>query len=193
MPRPLSKKARNKAIEASQMLIAECGIEGFTMDGVAKLSGVAKTTLYRHWNSASELLVHALDCQVERIPTPDTGSLPGDLFELFSTMRAIINQPGTRQLFLEMASASARDPELESVKEAMVGERMRPIREIVRRAVERGEIPETDLEVAAVTVEGPFVARMFMSSEPLREDEVRAYIDFIARGLGVSSPIHQPG
>ncbi len=184
MPRPLSAEARHKAIEASQTLIAECGIDGFTMDGVAKRSGVAKTTLYRHWNSANELLVHSLDCQVERIPTPDTGTLHGDLDRLFSTMRTIINTPGTRQLFLDMAGASARDPELEAVKEAMVGERMRPIREILRRAVERNEIPETDMEVAAVLVEGPFLARMFMSSEPLGEDEVAAYIEFIIRGLG---------
>lgn len=186
MPRPLSTKARQKAIDATQRLIAEHGIDGFTMDGVARLSGVAKTTLYRHWNSANDLLVHSLDCQVERIPTPDTGTLAGDLTALFSTMRSIINTPGTRQIFLEMAGVSARDPELQAVKEAMVDERMRPIREIVRRAIERSEIPDTDLDTAATLVEGPFVARMFMSSDPIRQDETDAYVCHIVRGLGAA-------
>lgn len=186
MPRPLSKKARQKAIDATQTLIAEDGIDGFTMDGVARRSGVAKTTLYRHWHSANELLVHSLDCQIERIPTPDTGTLVGDLTRLFATMRSIINTPGTRQLFLDMAGASARDPELEAVKTAMIDERMRPIKEIVRRAVERGEIPDVDLETAAILVEGPFVARMFHRSQPLEEGEMDSYILHIARGLGAA-------
>lgn len=186
MPRPLSEKARQKAIDATQTIVAEDGIDGFTMDGVARLSGVAKTTLYRHWNSANELLVHSLDCQIERIPTPDTGTLVGDLTVLFDTMRSIINTPGNRQLFLDMAGASARDAELEAVKTAMVDERMRPIKEIVRRAVERDEIPDIDLDLAAVLVEGPFVARTFMSSEPLDEEEMHAYIRHIARGLGAT-------
>lgn len=185
MPRPLSEEARQKAVDAAQSLVAECGMDGFTIDAVAKRSGVAKTTIYRHWNSANELLVHALDCQIEHIPAPDTSTLRGDLLQLFSMMRTILNTPGTRQMFLDMGSAAARDSELETVKKAMVDERTRPIREIVRRAIERGEIPEIDLEVATVLVEGPFIARMFMSSEPVEPWETEVAVDFIARGLGV--------
>ncbi len=184
MPRPLSEQARQKAIDAAQALVAESGMDGFTIDAVAKRSGVAKTTIYRHWKTANELLIYALDCQVERIPTPDTGTLQGDLMQLFTLLREIINTPGNRQMFLDMASASANDPELETVKKAMVDERTRPIREIVRRAIERDEIPEIDLEMAVVLVEGPFIARMFISSKPVEPHETAAAVDFIARGLG---------
>lgn len=184
MPRPLSQQARQKAIDAAQELVAESGIDGFTIDAVAKRSGVAKTTLYRHWSSANELLVHAIDCQIERIATPDTGTLRGDLMEMYEIVRLIINTPGTRQMFLDMASASAHDPDLQAVKMAMVAERTRPIREILRRAIERNEIPDIDLEYASILVEGPFVARMFMSDEPVDVRETELAVDFIARGLG---------
>lgn len=186
MPRPLSEEAREKAVQATQALVAECGIDGFTIDGVARRSGVAKTTLYRHFSSANELLVHALDCQVQHIPTPDTGSLVGDLTAQLSTMRDIVNTPGNRRLFIDMAAASAGDPELDAVKLAMINERTRPIREIVRRAVERGEIPETDIARSVVLVEGPFIARMLMSAEPITEDEVEAYVAHAVRGLGAA-------
>ncbi|MGH1489424.1 MAG: TetR/AcrR family transcriptional regulator [Acidimicrobiales bacterium] len=184
MPRPLSEEARQKATEAAQKLLAEDGIDGFTIDEVARRSGVAKTTIYRHWNSANELLVHTLDCQIERIQTPDTGTLRGDLLEMYTVVRGILNTPGTRQMFLDMASASARDSELETVKLAMLAERTRPIREILRRAIERGEIPDIDLEHASILIEGPFVARMFMSGEPVEAHETELAVDFIARGLG---------
>ncbi len=184
MPRPLSEQARQKAIEATQDLVAESGIDGFTIDAVAKRSGVAKTTIYRHWNSANELLVHAIDCQIERIPTPDTGTLKGDLLEMYALIRLIINTPGTRQMILDMASASAQDPDLQAVKMAMLAERTRPLREILRRAIERNEIPEIDLEDGSILVEGPFLARMFMSDKPVEPREVVLAVDFIARGLG---------
>jgi AcrR family transcriptional regulator len=184
MPRPLSEQARQKAIDATQELVAEAGIDGFTIDAVAKRSGVAKTTIYRHWNSANELLVHSMDCQVERIPTPDTGTLRGDLLELYSMVAAIMNTPGMRQMMLDMSSAAAKDPELDTVKTAMLEERTRPVREIVRRAVERDEIPDINPEVATMLVEGPFVARMVMRAEPVEAEEIQLAVDFIARGLG---------
>jgi len=127
MPRPLSESARQKAIDATLALVAEGGIDGFTMDGVAKRSGVAKTTLYRHWDSSNELLVTALDCKVEHIPGPDTGTLRGDLSALMSMMANIAGQPGNRELILEVLGLAARDPEFLAVNEAMMAERTRPI------------------------------------------------------------------
>lgn len=186
MPRPKSEHARQKAIDAAQELLTEVGMDGFTIEAVAKRSGVAKTTLYRHWGSANELLVHVIDCQVEHIPTPDTGSLVGDLTAMLTMVQTIINTPGMRGLFLGMAGASAQDDDLDAVRQAMIEERTRPIREVVRRGYERGEIPEIDLKMAVVLVEGPIMGRVLLSPEPVSDEEVAAYVRFIARGLGAT-------
>lgn len=184
MARPRSEQARQKAIDATQELLAEGGINAFTMDAVAKRSGVAKTTLYRHWDTGNELLVHSLDCQVERFPTPDNGSLVADLTEMFTMMAKIMGEPGTRQLILEMMSATAKDPDLEAVKNAMVAERHRPLEEIVLRAVDRGEIPPINLDQATLFIEGPFMARVMMHGRPIADDEIQDTIKMIIRGLG---------
>lgn len=184
MPRPLSEAAREKAITASQTLVAECGIDGFTMDRVAKRSGVAKTTLYRHWNSSNELLMHAIDCQVEKIPGPDTGSLRGDLTELMTLMATIVDQEGNRQLMLEVLGEAARNAEFAAVHRAMMVERHAPIREIVARAIARKEIPDIDLAMACTLVEGPFISRVILKSDPIDPAELPAIVNFIAQGLG---------
>lgn len=186
MARPRSEVARQKAIAATQELIAEAGISGFRMDAVAKRSGVAKTTLYRHWDSGNELLVHSLDCQVERIPTPDCGSLEADLIEMFTVMARIMNDPGVRQVVLEMTSAAAKDPELAAVKNAMVAERHRPLEEILMRAVDRGEIPPVDLDQATLFTEGPFMARLMMRNQEVDTDDIPIMVRMIVRGLGGS-------
>ncbi len=184
MARPLSEEARAKAIDAATSLLAEEGIDGFSVDAVARRSGVAKSTLYRHWASANDLLVHALDCHVEQIPTPDTGSLQTDLEVLFQTLRTVVKPEENRHLLLDTLAAAARDPELARVEQAMFHERMRPIRDIVERAIERGEIPTIDHELAAMFVHGPVMARILMVADPLRPEDISDLVPLLVRGLG---------
>lgn len=193
MPRPLSIEARDKALEAAAALVAEAGIEGFTIDEVARRSGVAKSTLYRHWTSANELLVSAIDCHIEHIPTPDTGSLHGDLVRLLETLRPLLDDEGNRRLMIEMLAAAARDPELERIKRTMLAERTAPIGTIVRRAVERGEIPPIDDDRATLFVHGTVTARTLIRGEPIDEAEVGELADLIVRGLGGTPPAGSSG
>ena len=44
-----SEEARRKALAAAVDLIVEQGRRGLTIEEVAARSGVAKTTIYRHW------------------------------------------------------------------------------------------------------------------------------------------------
>lgn len=184
MARPLSQEARRKAVTAAQTLIAEHGLGGCTLEAVAKQSGVAKTTLYRHWDSASLLAAHAIDCQIERIPTPNTGSLRSDLTEMLSTFRMLINESANRQMMLEVIAASNLDAEMAAVHGSIMQERRRPLREMVQRAIDRGEIPPIDLNRASEFIEGPMVARMIKSHEPIEAGDLLPMVDLITRGLG---------
>jgi len=184
MPRPLSQEARRKAVDAAQAIVAEQGVTSLTMDGVAKRSGVAKTTLYRHWGTSSQLLVHSIDAMIERVPTPNTGSIRGDLLELLSMFRSIANEPTHCRLFMDLMSAATTDPELATVQRSLISERSRPLREIVIKAMTRGEIPDIDPEQASTFIEGPLLARMIKSDEPIALDELPAIVNFVARGLG---------
>lgn len=198
MARPLSREARRKAIEAAQELIAEHGIAGCTLEAVAKRSGVAKTTLYRHWGSGNVLLVHSIDCLIERMPTPNTGSLRNDLLEMMTMFRLAANEPAHRQMMLELVAAASKDPELAAVHRSLMHERMRPLNEVVQRAIERGEIPPIDLYRAGQFIEGPLVARMIRSQDRIEADELAPMVELITRGLGVTDhgavdPLSAPG
>ena len=57
MARPRSEEARRKALEAATELIVERGVANLTMEEVANRSGVAKTTIYRHWPERSALVL----------------------------------------------------------------------------------------------------------------------------------------
>ena len=60
MGRPLSDEARERMLRAALEVVLEIGVPGFTIDEVARRSGVAKTTIYRHFDSRNDLLVGKL-------------------------------------------------------------------------------------------------------------------------------------
>ncbi len=193
MARPLSQEARRKAVEAAQSLIATHGIGGCTLEAVAKKSGVAKTTLYRHWSSRNMLLVHAIDCQIERIPTPNTGSLRSDLLEIMAVFQEVANTAEHRRMMLEIIATAAQDPELAAVHQSLMQERMRPLCEVVERAITRGEIDPIDPQLAADFIEGPMVAKMIKSTGTIDVADLTTLIDLVIRGLGGDQPSSPAG
>ena len=54
---PRVVRTREKVMSAAIDLLAESGYSGFSVDAIVRRSGVAKTTLYRHWPSRADLLV----------------------------------------------------------------------------------------------------------------------------------------
>jgi AcrR family transcriptional regulator len=85
----LSEKTRSRrrgddlvqAIHAAVLAeVAEVGVGGLTMEGIAKRAATAKTSLYRRWPSPRELLLDALyEAHPEEQPSPGADDLRGDL------------------------------------------------------------------------------------------------------------------
>ena len=57
MARPRSEEARRKALAAAIDVIVDKGVGDLTIEEVAQRSGVAKTTIYRHWPERASLIV----------------------------------------------------------------------------------------------------------------------------------------
>lgn len=58
-------------IDAATALLVEAGPRGVTVDAVCERSGVAKSTLYRHWGSREDLLVEVLRCNLPEVSDVD--------------------------------------------------------------------------------------------------------------------------
>lgn len=184
MARPLSNSARAKALAAAQEVIAEFGVDGFTVDAVAKASGVAKTTIYRHWESGNALLFDSIDCMITPFPTPNTGSLADDLQAFMEAVLPIVSDHTMQQTMMGIVSKASTDPEFSALHQSMILERMTPIRTMLELARARGEIdPDLDLTLAMDLVEGPFFFRKMVRREPITETDLRQLLRLITRAL----------
>jgi AcrR family transcriptional regulator len=121
--------------------IRRFGYDAVTMEGVAASTRCSKSTLYRQWRTKPQFVVAALRSRQEsRFDDIDTGSLAGDLREV--ARRAGRWSDKDTRLLQALGHAATQDAELAcALREALVDPEIAALREILRRGVERGEVP----------------------------------------------------
>lgn len=160
MARPRSEHARTAAIDATVAILLEGGTEGVTLEEVASRSGVAKSTLYRHFGSKEELIATAARGCVTEHPTPDTGDLADDLAFLFQRYQDTDDAQRFGELLPTLIDAGNRDPKIQAIVDSLLEERRRPLRTVLQLAQLRGEISrDLDLDVAMAMIFGPISYR----------------------------------
>ncbi len=185
-----SDVARREALAATADLIAERGVDNLTIEDVAARSGVAKTTIYRHWPSRGPLIIDAVRSCWAHLPTPDTGDLRTDLVRLFEGMVRVDLSSLAGRIMPSLLSVAGRDPEVERLTRELAEERARPVREILGRAVARGELSAAvDEEVALGVVVGPLLYRKLHRRLPLTTEYLEACIDAAVVGLQAMAPV----
>jgi AcrR family transcriptional regulator len=176
-----SKKA---VLAATFQLLGEQGLGGASVDEVSKRSGVAKTTIYRHWPSRTALLIEACSSMGTRPQVPDTGSFKGDLTALVTHMAARLRGDRWATILPSIIDAAERDPEIASVHTRLHAGFMAPLYAVIERAQGKGEVAEAlDPSEIVASVVGPLFYRRWFSRQPLDERFVGSIVEaVVSRG-----------
>ena len=137
-------------------LYSQGGWAEVTFEAVARDSGTGKSSLYRRWEDRQSLLRRALEARWLNVDQIDNGSLKADLRELADLI--FVSRTGEHaSLQTWFAIDAKRYPEIEAVTAPYIEQTIKQGRAIVRRAVNRGEVPSSfkpgllmDLIVGAV-------------------------------------------
>lgn len=171
-------------LHAAQGVLTSHGLDACTVEEIARCSGVAKTTIYRHFGSADELAVAAISEMIEEVDVPDLGSLRADLRAVVDSFRSIVRHDAFRRLFASMLSRAVNDPEFAKIYDQAQETRHVPLRIAIQRGMARGEVdPEIDVETAMYFVQGPFIAKRLIEIGDLTDREVDVFLDLIVRAL----------
>jgi AcrR family transcriptional regulator len=170
-------RSRKAVMTATLQLLAESGLGGVSVDEVSRRSGVAKTTIYRHWSSRSALLLDACSNLGAKPQAPNTGTLRGDLEALATHMAGRLRSDRWASILPSMIDAAERDPELAEVHTRIHAGFMEPLYVVIDRARERGELPpDCDPSEIVAAVVGPLYYRRWFSRQPLDEEFARSVV-----------------
>jgi len=175
-----SHRARQAVLDATAELVAEVGGERTTIDEIASRSGVAKTTIYRHFSSKQALVVEAVHACTHIPVVTDSGSLRDDLISCFSGTTKASYDGRLGDMMLSLMDAAQRDPELGRLVRAQTDQRRRFATEVIERAVARGDLPaDVDVDLLVTLVAGPLIYTKLVRRQRVTDELVAAVVDSV--------------
>lgn len=170
-PRGRTERVRAAVLAATREELLAHGYPALTVERVAELAGVAKSTVYRRWRDTVGLLAELLrEMVAAEIPLSDSGPVEQDLRTLALGIYRYYTDPMARSLGLGLISAAVYNPRAAQTLHDFFQVRNSRAAEAVRRAIERGELPaDTDPVEVIRALGAPFYYRMLVTHEPIDE------------------------
>ncbi len=183
--RPRSQKARRAILRAARELLAERGLTGVTVEGIAERARVGKPTIYRAWPNAMAVVMAALIEEDELSPDA-TRELRGldALRRQLRKVSALFATPLGRNITL-MVAASDDSTELARVfRNHFILARREEGRRYVQQAVDDGELrADIDLDTALDLIYAPIFYRLLGGHQPLSDSFTDAALAHLLTGL----------
>lgn len=184
--RPRDPEAEHRIRAAAAGLLLEHGIDGMTIDAVAERAGVGKATLYRRWSSKDELVLAAAETLFElEVRVPDTGTLVGDLTEVYADLLRLAGSDEGRAFFRMAASEAGRDPRMGELYRVSLAARLDEVGALFDRAIARGELPpDADRKLMFDWPAGVIVMRILTDTPLPPVDDAAALARATVYGFG---------
>ena len=167
------QRSRDIVLATTFELLYESGVGGFSVDEVARRSGVAKTTIYRHWPSREALVLDACSTIAPGQDVPDTGSVETDLRAILTNIAVLLQTANWASVLPSIVDLAEREPEFAEVHRRIQHGHAAPLREVLERGIRSGALPaRTDVAAITAALLGPLFYRRWFSREPIDDEFV---------------------
>ena len=189
--RPRDPGADVPILRAALEMFIEHGVEGTSVEQVAKRAGVGKLTVYRRWRHKEELIVAAIESarsDAPPLPPPD-GSLVEYVEAGIPVIAETLADARMRGLAARALGTSGSHPQIMAAYwDAHVVPRRTAIRGLLERARADGTLPaHTDPDVLMDMLAGALLYRL-TQPEPLDAAGMRRYLRRLYVHAGLLPP-----
>jgi AcrR family transcriptional regulator len=176
-------RTREKVMATTFELLHAGGIGGVSIDEIARRSGVAKTTIYRHWPTREALVLDACAQIPDGQATPDTGTLAGDATAILTTIGELLARANWAGILPSIVDVAERDEHFAAVHRRIQQGHAAPLRAVVARAAARGELPDgADPDALVAALLGALFYRRWFAREPTDAAFVADLVATVLRG-----------
>jgi AcrR family transcriptional regulator len=173
-------RTRQSVIAATQDALVEEGYAAITIDGIARRSGVARTTIYRHWGSLADLVIDAVTLIDEQWSAPDTGSVRDDLVAQASALNEKLSTSEWGRALPTLVDGSSRDPELLRLHTLRTCQRRDQTIALVDRGIFRGElVAGLDAALVVDRIAGPIFYHHLILQKPIDREYIAQLVDAV--------------
>jgi AcrR family transcriptional regulator len=181
------ERSRQAILDATRELLAKGDVGALTVEAVAARSGVAKTTIYRHWRDKWELALDAVMIDVvQRLEEPaDAGDTRKELLTFADGVVTMLAATPMGPAMQGLVSQIATDPGLARVyREQVVQPRLAQLAPVIQRGITHGDLRAgTEVRLVHELLAGPIFYRLLLSGAPLDRDLAPRLVDAILAGF----------
>lgn len=185
---PRIVRTKTAVRRATLALLGSRGYATFSVEGVAQLAGVAKSTIYRHWPTKLDLIADSLETLNEQ-PQPDISATTarGRVVELMDHLVAAFADSVLSACIPALIEAAEHHEEVSEFLHSYSAHRRQTLTDVIQRGIDDGELSDAiDADLAALALSGAVVYRRVLSPAPLSTEEGRRIVDLVV-GPGSTS------
>jgi AcrR family transcriptional regulator len=175
---PRIERTREVVHRAALEELGDVGYGGITIEAVAARSGVAKSTIYRHWRDKLALIADAFETSHQQmVPSVETGTARERVERLVRHVADVVVDSTFSRCIPALIEGAARDARLRAFHFSYNAERRQSLVAIVREGVASGEFAgDTDAELAAQELLGVIFYLRLMSDRPFDPDDAACLV-----------------
>ena len=158
-------RTRTAVLDATSTLLVGSGYSSITIEKIAAESGVARSTIYRHWDNLAEIVLDAVQQLLGPVGSlPDTGVLRDDLLQLHAVLTRALTTGTWGKIVRGIVEAAMADQLFADVLQQAIADRREHGKAVLHRAIERGDLP-ADVNMAWFldSISGVIYYRLVMS------------------------------
>lgn len=190
--RPRDAGADRAILQAALDLFIERGVEGSSIEQIAKRAGVGKPTIYRRWSTKEELIAAAMEALIAdevgwASPEAVDVESPYELVDAAIESAAVTTTtPHYRALVARVLGSAVSHPALMAVYwDRYIAPRRKLAARLLERAQERGTVAaDADFDVAIDMMVGAITYRV-LQPDPPDTEEMRRYLRAVYRQVGL--------
>ncbi len=190
--RPRDVGADRAILQAALDVFIERGVEGSSIEQIAKRAGVGKPTIYRRWSSKEDLIAAAMETLIAdeagwASPEQIDVESPYELVEAaIESAAAATTTPHYRALLARVFGSAVSHPELMAVYwDRYILPRRRLAARLLERARELGTVADdADFDVAIDMMVGAITYRVLQPNPP-DTDEMRRHLRAVYHQIGL--------
>lgn len=181
---PRVQRSRAAVLEAAVVVLAEHGWAGTTVEAVAERSGVAKTTIYRHWTGRDQLMLDALDGLLAPPAIEATGDLYADLVTMACALADALEQSAWSRVLPAVTEGAERDPQVaQRVADLTGGVRLAFTRRLAAARDQGGLPSDADLGLMTHFLIDPLFVRRLLTRERSTTRFIESLVDGVLRSF----------
>jgi len=173
-------------MDAARDLLVEQGPDGLTVDAVVARSGVAKSTVYRHWKTRDDLVADVFaSCMPTLEPPGEASSGTAALRDLAGQVARSLADPGWQRMLPALILLKPHSDAMAHLNEEMRTSQQDLVTDVFRRCVEEGSLDPSvldDAERSGLLLVGPLLAVALIDGEEMDEGFVGEVVDRFVRG-----------